>query len=86
MLSFWRCPPCSQADCTELRNSLRQPGSYDFKKTALATCVSFGVGLGVISLLMNFISRRSFLPFALYRILLGGTLLLSLSKRILRPL
>jgi undecaprenyl-diphosphatase len=68
----------------ELRNSLRRPGPYGLKKTAVATCVSFGVGLGVISLLMNFISKRSFLPFALYRILLGGKLLLLLSRGILR--
>ena len=69
----------------ELRNSFRKPGPYGLKKTALATCMSFGVGLGVISLLMNFIARRSFLPFALYRILLGGKLLVLLSKGILRP-
>jgi undecaprenyl-diphosphatase len=68
----------------ELRNSLRKSGPYGLKKTALATCVSFGVGFGFISLLMRFISKHSFLPFALYRILLGGKLLLLLSKGILR--
>ena len=69
----------------ELRDNFRNPGPYSVIKTALATCVSFAVGLGAISLLMTFISKRSFLPFSLYRILLGGKLLVLLSQDILRP-
>ena len=69
----------------ELRDSLRNPGPYSLTKTALATCVSFAVGLGAISFLMRFVSKRSFLPFSLYRILLGAKLLVLLSKGILRP-
>lgn len=69
----------------ELRDSLRKPGPYSLKKIALATCVSFAVGLATISLLMRFISKRSFLPFSLYRTLLGATLLALLSKGVLRP-
>jgi undecaprenyl-diphosphatase len=68
----------------ELKNSLGKPGPYSLQKTALATGVSFAVGLGTIALLMKFISMRSFLPFALYRVLLGGKLLFLISKRILR--
>jgi undecaprenyl-diphosphatase len=68
----------------ELRDSLRNPGPYSFKLTALATGVSFAVGLGAISFLMRFISKRSFLPFCLYRILLGAKLLFLISKGILR--
>jgi undecaprenyl-diphosphatase len=68
----------------ELATSLREPGRYGPKETTLATVVSFGVGLGVISFLMKFISKRSFLPFAVYRLCLGGKLLLLLSKGILR--
>ena len=69
----------------ELRDSLRKPGPYSLKKTVLATCVSFAVDLASISLLMRFISKRSFLPFSLYRILLGAKLLLLISKGMLRP-
>jgi undecaprenyl-diphosphatase len=69
----------------ELRDSLRKPGLYSLTKTALATCVSFAVGLGALTLLMRFISRQSFLPFSVYRILLGAKLLVLLSKGILRP-
>lgn len=68
----------------ELATSLREPSSYGPKETALATLVSFGVGLAVISFLMKFISKRSFLPFAIYRLLLGGKLLALLSKGIVR--
>ena len=69
----------------ELRDSLRNPGPHSLGMTALATCVSFAVGLGTISLLMKFISKRSFLPFCLYRILLGAKLLFLISKGILQP-
>ena len=68
----------------ELATSLREPSSYGAKETALATLVSFGVGLVVISFLMKFISKRSFLPFAVYRLVLGGKLLALLSKGIVR--
>ena len=68
----------------ELATSLREPSPYGAKETAVATVISFGVGLGVISFLMKFISRRSFLPFAVYRLLLGGNLLVLLFKGVLR--
>ena len=69
----------------ELLTSFRKPRTYGSKETALATVVSFGVGLAVISILMKYISKHSFLPFAIYRVLLGGKLLVLLSKGILRP-
>jgi undecaprenyl-diphosphatase len=68
----------------ELATSLREPSRYGPRETGLATLISFGVGLGVISILMKFISKRSFLPFVIYRLLLGGKLLILLSKGILR--
>ncbi len=40
-----------------------------------ATLVAFVVGLAVIAFLMKYLQKRSFLPFVLYRILLGGTIL-----------
>lgn len=45
---------------------------YGMPETVLATVVAFGVGLAVIAFLMNFIKTRSFLPFVVYRIALGG--------------
>ncbi|GAA3563378.1 undecaprenyl-diphosphate phosphatase [Amycolatopsis ultiminotia] len=39
--------------------------------TVLATLVAFGVGYLVIAWLMAYIKRRSFVPFVIYRVLLG---------------
>lgn len=47
--------------------------------TILATVVAFFVGIAVIKWLMDWISRRSFLPFVVYRIVLGGVLLIALT-------
>jgi undecaprenyl-diphosphatase len=52
---------------------------YGLPETLLATVVSFGVALAVIAFLMNYISKRSFLPFVIYRLLLGAALIFLLS-------
>jgi len=69
----------------ELVTSFREPDSnaYSALETAVATVVAFGVGFAVIAGLMAYISKRSFLPFVIYRILLGTTLLILLSLGIL---
>jgi undecaprenyl-diphosphatase len=54
-------------------------------ETAIATAVAFVVGLLVIVFFMNYISKRSFLPFVIYRLLLGGTLVALLLSGILKP-
>ena len=69
----------------ELWTSFREPGVYGLAETAVATTVAFGVALAVIAFLMNYISKHSFLPFVVYRLLLGGTLLVLLSMGILKP-
>ena len=46
--------------------------------SALATVVAFVVGFGVIAFLMRWLSTRSFLPFVVYRILLGLLLIILL--------
>ena len=71
----------------ELVHSFGEPaGVYGYAETALATVIAFGVGLGVIAFLMKWISTRSFLPFVIYRIVLGAVLLVLLSVGILQPL
>ncbi|MCW4384469.1 undecaprenyl-diphosphate phosphatase [Salinibacterium sp. SYSU T00001] len=52
---------------------------YGPLETLIATIVAFGVGLGVIAFLMAYISKRSFLPFVIYRLALGGALIVLLS-------
>ena len=51
--------------------------------TMAATGVAFVVALGVIAFFMNWISKRSFLPFVIYRILLGGVLLVLLAMGVI---
>ncbi len=65
----------------ELLTAIREPGSSPFSglEIAAATVVAFGVGLAVIAGFMAYISKRSFLPFVIYRIVLGATLLVLLS-------
>jgi undecaprenyl-diphosphatase len=52
-------------------------------ETAVATLVAFVVGLVVIAFFMSYISRRSFLPFVIYRIVLGVVLIVLLSTGVL---
>mgnify|MGYP002130649032 FL=1 len=51
----------------------------DFAATAVATAVSFAVGFSVIVALLRYLSRGSFMPFVIWRILLGAGLLVALS-------
>ncbi len=60
-------------------------GPFGWGETLAATVVSFGVGIAVIAGLMAYISKRSFLPFVIYRVLLGGVLIVLLSTGVLQP-
>ncbi|MCJ1674421.1 MULTISPECIES: undecaprenyl-diphosphate phosphatase [unclassified Rathayibacter] len=51
--------------------------------TLVATIVAFVVGFVVIAFFMSYISRRSFLPFVIYRIVLGVVLMVALSTGLL---
>jgi undecaprenyl-diphosphatase len=46
--------------------------------TILATLIAFGVGFAVIAWLLRYISTRSYMPFVIYRIVLGSAVLLML--------
>jgi len=71
----------------ELVHSFGEPeGAYGYPETLLATVVAFGVGYAVIAFLMRYIETRSFLPFVIYRILLGIVLLVLLSLGTIAPL
>lgn len=71
----------------ELLQAVREPGDavFTLPETAAATVVAFGVGYAVIAYLMRYLKRGSFLPFVIYRILLGGALLVLLSVGVLQP-
>ncbi len=71
----------------ELYKTIKSPGSEVFTagETAAATVVAFVVGLVVIAFFMSYISKRSFLPFVIYRILLGATLVVLLTTGVVKP-
>jgi len=68
----------------ELTQPLAASGA-SWLSTIVATVVAFFVGLGVIVFLMNWISKRSFMPFVIYRILFGIFLIVLLGFGILSP-
>ena len=47
--------------------------------TIVATIVAFGVGLGVIAWLLRWVSTRSYLPFVVYRVVVGVIMLVLLA-------
>jgi len=63
----------------QLVKSWNEPAFFTLGETAVATVVAFVVALGVIAFFMSYISKRSFLPFVIYRVALGSTLLVLLS-------
>ena len=65
----------------ELLNSISEPLiAFSALDTLMATLTAFVTGYLVISWLMKYIQNRSFLPFVIYRILLGSALLVALSQ------
>lgn len=63
----------------ELLNSLSEPtNSFSAAETGLATLTSFLVGYTVIAWLMRFVQTRSFMPFVVYRVLLGSLIMILL--------
>ena len=64
----------------ELFNSLSKPlNSFSLGETFVATLTAFAVGYLVISWLMKYVQTKSFMPFVIYRLLLGTLLLILLS-------
>lgn len=59
------------------------PEVFDWGQTLLATVVAGLVGFAIIVFFMRYISRRSFLPFVIYRVALGVVLIVLLVTKIL---
>ncbi|MBN9225002.1 MAG: undecaprenyl-diphosphatase UppP [Microbacterium sp. SCN 70-27] len=70
----------------ELVKAIKDPGASVFNglETAVATGIAFAVGLAVIAFLMQYLKRGSFLPFVIYRVVLGIVLIILLSLGILQ--
>ena len=70
----------------ELVHSFGEPiRTFSYAETAAATVVAFFVGYAVIAALMRYIERRSFMPFVIYRVLLGVALYILLSLNVIQP-
>lgn len=78
---FLAIPAVLGSGIYQLYQTLNDPSSevFTLTETFAATLVSFVVGYAVIAWLMKFISKASFRPFVVYRVALGGLVLLGLS-------
>lgn len=53
--------------------------------TIIATVVAFVIALFVIGFFMRYISKRSFMPFVIYRVIIGGVIIVLLLTGVLTP-
>ncbi|MFE7776971.1 undecaprenyl-diphosphate phosphatase [Streptomyces sp. NPDC057445] len=60
-------------------------GHVSWGPTIFATIIAFGVGYAVIAWFMKFITTKSFMPFVVYRILLGIALFILVGTDTLSP-
>jgi undecaprenyl-diphosphatase len=56
---------------------------FSISQTLMATAIAFVVGYIVIAWLIKFVMKRSFMPFIIYRIALGSTLLVLLATGVI---
>ena len=57
---------------------------FSLTQTFIATCIAFVVGYTVIAWLLKFVQTKSFMPFIIYRVLLGSTLLVLLATGVIK--
>lgn len=69
----------------QLFKSWDEQGPFSLPETLVATVVAFVIALAVIAFFMKWISKRSFLPFVIYRVALGAVLLVLLSMGVIQP-
>lgn len=59
------------------------PNVFSIPETLAATAVAFGVGYVVIAWILKFVSTKSFMPFIIYRVILGSALLVLLATGVI---
>lgn len=69
----------------QLAKALDAPTVTPMGQTMVATVIAFAVAFVVIGVFMRYISTRSFLPFVIYRILLGIVIMILLATGVLTP-
>ena len=73
----------------ELNTALTRPelaGPFTLWETFAATVVAFFIGWAVIAWLMRYIQHRSFMPFVIYRLVLGTVVMALLATGVINPL
>jgi undecaprenyl-diphosphatase len=66
----------------ELKGAFEDKASvqlFSLSQTLVATCIAFVVGYAVIAWLLKFVQTKSFMPFIIYRVVLGSVLLVLLA-------
>ena len=76
-------PAVIGAGIFELKEIPHGHNDYGWGPTLLATVVSFVVGYAAIAWLLRYVATKSFTPFVLYRVLLGGATLLLVATGVL---
>ncbi|HEY0890567.1 MAG TPA: undecaprenyl-diphosphate phosphatase [Nocardioides sp.] len=76
-------PAVIGAGIFELKEIPHGHNDYGWGPTLLATVVSFVVGYAAIAWLLRYVATKSFTPFVLYRVLLGGATLLLVAAGVL---
>ena len=61
------------------------PAAFSLGETFVATAIAFVIGYAVIAWLLKFVSTKSFMPFIVYRVLLGSALLMLLATGVINP-
>lgn len=69
----------------KLAKVVDEPGTTPMLETGVATVVAFFIALVVIGFFMRYISKNSFLPFVIYRVILGIVIIVLLSTGVLSP-
>jgi undecaprenyl-diphosphatase len=64
-------------------SSSAEPNVFSIPETLAATAVAFVIGYIVIAWLLKFVATRSFMPFIVYRVILGSALLVLLATGVI---
>ncbi|WP_183098358.1 undecaprenyl-diphosphate phosphatase [Nocardioides pelophilus] len=76
-------PAVIGAGVYEMKEIPNGANSYGWTPTIVATVVSFVVGYAAIAWLLRYVSTHNYAPFVIYRVLLGGAVLVLLSAGVL---
>ena len=82
---FLAIPAVLGSGLYELYQTIKDPGIevFSLTETFTATVVAFFVGYSVIAWLMKYISKASYLPFVIYRTILGSLVLIGVTLKLI---